>query len=439
MHHLLRASLLALGLASGLSAQSKDGQFIVAGFPKSSVGGGLFVADAQNGTMTALTGVTGDLKWASAVEADPKLVAVLYVGTNGGDQSPATTANVYRVLATNGKLLQSKKLNSSALTGETRIYDVAVAGDTLYFLSNTRFASMPIGGGKTTTIFTHKVRNPRMACDGRYAYFNFDSGGLGFDSCHRMDLQDTKAWKTLFSPQFPFPTVVWSLSLSADGGVVVLDKGNFSGPDVNFIERIGGKADAKRKFGMFPPHFRAWKSCEDPGSRDVLVIGSGKTEDQLSSWRAGKLLKGPFGTKTGNLAGLTVRRAPWLHRFGHICKPSKTEPQFFGNSVPSLGNAKYALKLETGGASAGLFMLGASGKLPTPIALSSLGMGTCVLSVFPILTFPVAVPATGSLNVALPIPMSLGATNLDVQFVLVDSGANKANLTTTQVGQIIVR
>jgi len=91
------------------------------------------------------------------------------------------------------------------------------------------------------------------------------------------------------------------------------------------------------------------------------------------------------------------------------------------------------------GSAAGMLLLGAHGGLTAPVSLGGLGMTGCELGVLPLVAFPISVPATGSLNIPLPIPANISRSAIDVQLVLTETGANKANLITSQVGSIILR
>jgi len=433
--HSLAVAILCLGTA--LTSQSLDGEVLAAGYPSGNVGGGLFVVDPAKATMTPLTGVSGDLVWSYSVAHDPWASSVSYVGTTGADQPSATNPSIYRILATAGKLISSQKLNTVALTGDQRILDIAVVGSELFFLTNTRFARMPITGGAPTTIAKALYKWPVMCSDGRYLYCNFDAQGFGKDSLYQIDPQDTTHWKQIFSLPPINLSDIFSLELAADGQILVLDKGNFSGPDLNFVDPATGKSTKKMTF--FPPHFRAWKAVEDGKTRNIIVIGSG-TEDQVSVWSStGSVVQKPFGTKTGSLRDLAVRRVPWLHRSGFACKASSTQMSLFGNSVPELGNTGYALSLSALPNSPGILLLGIRGQLPKPLSLSGLGMGNCELGVLPLATFAIAVPASGSVAIPLPIAKNLPRSDIDVQVVLGDRNANNTGLITSQVGSIIIR
>ncbi len=433
---------LTLTLSPVLGAQTKEGDTLVAAYPQGTTGGGIYLVDRTKGSLSALTGVSGDLKWAYSLDQDPWNPTAFYVGTTGADQSPASTPNLYRILATAGKVLKATKLNSVALTGDKRILDMDVVGSELYFITNARIARIPLKGGNPTTVvkfssFQNVPRNPVMGSDGRYLFTNFDSKGSGPDSCYRVDPQNLKSWKKIYSPQAPFRTNLFSIEPGADGQVLVLDKGGFTGPDLSFVDPISGKASKKLRF--FPPHFQVWKSVEDAKNRDLIVLGTSRTGDQVSIWRGGKLLKGPFGAKLGNLRGATIRQAPWLARFGYACAASVTEPRLLANGQPRKGNTNYALLLKAPGLRGGIALLGIHGRLPSPIQLSFVGMGKCELGVLPLLSFPIAIPATGTLSLGFPIPSAAPSMNLDFQAVLLDSKANTAGLITTQVGGIILR
>lgn len=431
-------ALALLGLGSTLSAQAKAGEFVAAAYPNKTVGGGLFVIDAVKGTMTALTGVSGDLKWSYSIDQDPYNPTMLIVGTTGADQTKPVTPNIYQVIAGAGKVITSKKLNSAALAGDKRILDLDVVGNEIWFLTDTRLARMPRGGGKVTTITKHTRKWPVMGTDGRFLYVNFDDKGFGKGSVFQVDPGNLKHWALVFNTPPINLDSLRSIELGADGELLVMAKGNFSGPDLYYVNVATGKST--QKITMFPPHFQAWKTIEDPKTRDLVTFGSGKGGDQASTWRKGKMLhKAPYGSNAGFLRGLTVRRSPWLHRFGKLCLPSIKSHQFFANSVPELGNAKYALTFSKKGSAAGMLLLGAHGGLTAPVSLGGLGMTGCDLGVLPLVAFPISVPATGSLNIPLPIPANISRSAIDVQLVLTEAGANKANLITSQVGSIILR
>jgi hypothetical protein len=430
-------ALALLGLGSPLAAQAAAGDVIAAGFPKATVGGGLFLIDAVKGTMTPITGVTGDLKYAYSVDQDPWLTTNLIVGTTGSDQTPAVDPNIYSVVAGSGKVLATKKLNSVLLTGDKRILDLDVVGNEIWFLTDTRLARMPLAGGAPVTVVKHTRRNPVMSTDGRFIYTDFDGGGFGRGEVYQIDPNNTKHWARIFGTPPINLDYIRSIELGADGQLLVMAKGNFSGPDLYSVNIRTGLSTSK--IVMFPPHFQAWKCVEDAKTRDLIALGSG-SEDQASTWRGGKMLHAKaYGASTGNLRGLTVRRSPWLHRSGILCLPSIQNHQFFGNSVPEIGNSKYALTLLKKGAAGGLLLIGANGALPKPVSLSGLGMTGCDLGVLPIVAIAITVPASGSLTLPLPIPTTLGRSNIDVQLVLTEAGANKAGLITGQVGTIMVR
>ena len=66
-------------------------------------------------------------------------------------------------------------------------------------------------------------------------------------------------------------------------------------------------------------------------------------------------------------------------------------------------------------------------------------MGKCELGVLPLLSFPIAIPASGTLSLSFPIASNVPSMNLDFQGVLLDAKANAAGLITTKVGGIILR
>ncbi len=431
-------AIALLGLGSTLSAQAAAGEFIATAYPSKTTGGGLFLIDAVKGTMSAMTGVSGDLKWAYSIDQDPYNPTTLIVGTTGADQTKPVSPNIYSLIAGAGKVIASKKLNNVALTGDLRILDLDVVGNEIWFLTNTRLARMPLTGGKVTTISKHSRKRPVMGTDGRYVYVNFDSAGFGRGTVYQIDPRNTKHWTAIFNtPPINLDTLR-SIELGADGQLLVMAKGNFSGPDLYFVDPTTHKSTKKLSF--FPPHFQAWKAIEDPKTRDLVVLGSGKGGDQASTWRNGKLLhKAAYGSSTGFLRGLTVRRSPWLHRYGKICLPSTQGHAFYANSVPEPGNSKYTLTLSKKGSAAGLVLVGAHGGLKSPVSLAGLGMTGCDLGVLPIVVFAISVPSTGKLDIPLPIPSNIGRSTIDVQLVLTEAGANKANLITSQVGSMIIR
>ncbi|GEM_PF-3618202 len=436
-------SLCALILCSAvLSAQNREQDILAVGPSVKGSGGGIFLIDPVLGTAKALLGVSGDLKLAHAIVQDPYNPTAWYVGTDGSAATPQVTPNVYRILAGTGRVFKATKLNRSALTGDLRIEDLRVVGDRLLILTSSRIAWLPVAGGNPTTVLKHTNRWPAMDTDGRYAYVNLVSSGNGSQSLHRFDLQDPKnasKWKLLYSPKYPFPTRIQGITMAGDGNVFVVDRDNRLTTDVSRVDPRTGKL--LQKINVSSALF--WggtKAVEDPRTGDLVILGKGRLNYGVVTYRNGKLYKALFGGFSFPLTGIDVRRAPRLFRFGYACAPSfQPEPWMYGNSVPYLGNLSYGLILLAPANTAGLFLLGTHGALPKPIPLGFLGMGKCELGLAPLLSFPILVPKGGKLSLPLPIASSLSKANLDVQFALLDPKANTTGMITTRVGSILIR
>lgn len=437
-------TLALCGLGSMLSAQAAAGDVVAAGYPQSSVGGGLYLIDAAKGTMTAMTGVSGDLKWSYSIDQDPRNPTTMFVGTNGVGQTPSVTPNIYTIIAGAGKVITSKKLNTVALKSDQMILDLCVVGNEIWFLSQSRLARMPLAGGAPTTVTTYTTRTKSggyaMCTDGRYLYVSFDDKGYTGGVVYQVDPGNTKHWALIFRTPAINNEVITSLEMAADGQILVNGQVPFSRAPILHVVDIATSKETT-KYSFYWPSLIAWtwEAVEDPKTRDMVILGNGSSGTQAMVMRAGKVIHKPFGAKTGNLRGLMVRRSPWLHRSGKVCLPSITNYPFFANSVPEVGNAKYALTLSRKGSAGGVLLIGANGGLKAPVSLAGLGMTGCELGVLPIVAVPFTVPASGKLVLPLPIPGSLGRALIDVQWIMTETGANKANLISGQVGGIYVR
>ncbi|MEZ5988110.1 MAG: hypothetical protein R3F30_03095 [Planctomycetota bacterium] len=427
----------ALVLAGSLAAQVVESDFVVTTLPDSQGnGGGLSVVDPVKATVTPMTGVTGELVYAWSIAADPYSPAIWYVGTAGDTRTTAVDPEIHQVLVSAGKVLKDTKI--ATLKGEQAIVSLRVVGDELFFLTRTRVARMPKAGGTATTLFTHTNKWPTMSTDGRYVVSNIDGQGNGSQSVWGYDIREQKH-TMLFQPNFPFPTSVRSVEPGADGSFLVIDSDTFGLATATWVDAATGKIlSTTNVSGSFL--LGALYAAEDAKTGDMLVVGRGKGGNGFAVYNGGKETKAFFGATANQINGFDVRRAPRLHLTGHACKPTLTpEPVLGANSVPEQGITGYKLSLTGPANTAGILLLGAHGALPGPVSLAGLGMGDCELGVLPLLTAGAVIPTGGTLDIPLPIPSTLGPANIDVQFALVDTGANQGGFVTTRVGGIIVR
>jgi hypothetical protein len=143
-------------LGSSASAQAIQGEFLVAGSPDptSDVGGGLFLVDAANGSTTALTGVTGDLRRATTLVPHPTVPTRWFVGINGEVKGSPGAAALYQVDMAGGQVIRAVQLNTDSMLADVEIMTLQLVDDQLYFGTRTRVGSLSINGGTTKTLFT---------------------------------------------------------------------------------------------------------------------------------------------------------------------------------------------------------------------------------------------------------------------------------------------
>lgn len=441
----LLPALAAAVFANLAAAQVSQTDFLVVGSPDptSDVGGGIFLVDAAKGTSTPLANVTGDLRRASCILADPTSSSAWFVGTNGVVKGVAGPPNIYRITTLAGRVVGSKKLNTQTLTSDRTIQVLQLAGDKLVFGSDLRVATLPIAGGPATTLFSffRSTNNfPAIACDGRYLYTNiYNNNGYraGGGNVWRIDLQDISQHVSVLSVD-QFPTNIRGLTIDSRGRLLVVDKGNFAAPKLRQFDLRTGK---KLQDVSLPFQSLAGASFGemDPNTETVVVVGQGKTFSDPShamvtvkNWTVGSF----YGSVAHPLSGVASRRTPGLVRRGFVCKSTLTPPaQAAATSTPNVGNTAYSLDLLAPDQTVGIFLLGAGHGLPNPIKLAPTA---CELGVNIVLALSGAAQ-NGEIQLPLPIPSGVANVSLDVQWAVIDANANSLGLVTTQVGAVWIR
>lgn len=443
---LLCSLFASLAFAQSGPAQSGQGDWLVAGSPDATndAGGGLFLVDPVQGTSTALTGVTGDLRRATSVLPDPFDPTIWYVGTSGEVKGVPGPANLFEVRAAGGQLLTSRKLNTDTMTADVEIVALQLVGDELLFGSRDRVGRVALKGGATQTVlqFTGTNNHVRFATDGRYLYGNlFDNSGwrAGGGIIRRIDLQNPKTAEMWIQVD-QFPTNVRDVWIDSQGRLGTLDKGNFGSPTLRMWD-----LESKKQLGSVILPFASlgapMRAAIDPADDSIVVSGEGITFSDpryaICTVKNFSITKSLYAPATHPLNGVGVRRSPGLVRRGFVCPTTLSpEPWTGANGPANAGNTQYALTLRAPAASAAVLLVGDYRALVPPVALPGT---SCELGALPFLTLAALVPSSGELSVPLPLAASFSGARIDTQWVLVDASANSLGLVTTQVGSVQVR
>lgn len=446
MYKLLPA-LALVALTATATSQALQTDYLVAGPPnaKTDVGGGIFAVDAAKGTSTLLQNLPADLRRASCVISDPRNALGWFAGTSGPVKGLPGPVHIYYFTAVAGRVVNTRKLNTENLTTDTIIRTLVLAGDDLVFGSDLRVGTIPVAGGKTTTLFAYRRTSNNfgaMASDGRYLYTNiYDNSGYsaGGGTIWRHDLQDLTKRVSLFQVD-QFPTNIRGLAVDADGKLLVVDKGNFASPK---LRQFDLRTNAKLQDIALP-----WMSLSggmmsvaaDPIADTVVVTGQGVTGFSDSKHYALTLTKWSAGTAFGgvdhDLSSVASRRTPGLVRRGFECD-SKSSPALMSlaSSRPNVGNTSYSVDLSGPANTVAVLLIGAGGAF-NPVVLAPT---KCELGVNPILALGAVIPNSGRLAVPLPIPSNAQGFFIDSQWAVFEPSTNALGLVTKQVGGIYVR
>ncbi len=443
---ILLAGSAILGSAPILPAQSAQTDFLVVGSPNATtgLGGGIFLVDATKHTSTPLKSLPATLRGATSIVADPSNTSAWFVGTNGKIKNVAGPANLYRILVAGGRVLRTTKLNSQPLTADIVIRALQLVGDRLVFGSETRVATIPAAGGKTTTLLTffRSTNNfPAIASDGRYLYTNISNNNgwrTGGGSVWRFDLQDITKHVRLFSVD-QFPTNIRGLAVDSNHRLLVVDKGNFAAPKLRQFD-LTTHAKLHDVILPFQSLSGATFGAIDPNTETVVVLGLGKTfRDRqyhavtVQAWKKPTTF---YGSVSHPLTGAAARRTPGLVRRGFECASTlRPAPVNTATSTPNAGNNKYALNVIVKTGSIGILLVGAGGGLPNPIRLAPT---KCELGVASVLALG-GIAARNRIQQPLPIPAGTAGVSLDVQWAVLDPSANNLGIVTTQVGRVWIR
>jgi hypothetical protein len=324
-------------LGSSASAQAIQGEFLVAGSPDptSDVGGGLFLVDAANGSTTALTGVTGDLRRATTLVPHPTVPTRWFVGINGEVKGSPGAAALYQVDMAGGQVIRAVQLNTDSMLADVEIMTLQLVDDQLYFGTRTRVGSLSINGGTTKTLFTFSANfnYPEFVSDGRYLYGNiYESGGLwntGGGSINRIDLQNPTSAEFVLSVD-QFPTNIRGVFLDSQGRLITLDKGNFGSPtlrmwDINTKKQIG-----KSLILPFMSLRTTLNAAIDTSDDTIVVSGQGLTFSDsrfaLCTVQNFQVTQSMYSPVAHPLNSVGIRRAAGLIRRGNECATTLSRP-----------------------------------------------------------------------------------------------------------------
>jgi hypothetical protein len=438
-------SICVFGLATALTAQSQQGDFVATAYANSfsKTNGGLFVVSALAGTVTDLK-ATGNLTNSYSIATDPYDDSILWVGT----RRPSNTATpaIYKVVSVAGKILSTTKLGVTLTAADHTVLQVRVWGHRLLFLTTTQLSSIPLTGGKTTVVmkFDTNTGAPfNFACDGRNVYVNMQpTVTLLAEHILHIDLEAPQ-FRTVIYQTGGITHFIPSLTINPDGNLLITESEAFSG--VSHLKQMDAKGKVLRTFKLPFTHGVAGARMDSSGT---IIVVAGKTYDTanqrivsgfltLLSW---KIFKTQFGTSPEQYTHVDIRGHIPLNRYGHVCQSAtKWRPEIAAVGLPQIGNTNYKLYVKGIPGANAMLLVGAHGAMPIPFPLSIMGAGTCELGVQPLISLPVKLTNTGDLLLPASIPASASTGNIDIQWLIAEAGANRARFVSSQIGSIVIR